>query len=77
MVQYDECIVDDGYTATSYLETNSNAYTAPNYNTLGNQFRLVPGLTQRIAFFQCGPNNAEIDRPGLVHVQYKPRKRQL
>ena len=70
----DECIVDDGFTGQCYLETNATALVAPNYNAFGAQAFLTPGLTHRIGFFQAGAHNAEIDRPGWVHVQYKPRR---
>jgi hypothetical protein len=73
----DECIVDDGYGATCYLETNATALIAPNYNTFGAQFKLIPGIAQRIGFFQVGAHAGEIDRPGWVHIHYKPRKRYL
>ena len=72
-----EAIVDDGFTNQCYLLTNASALVAPNYNAFGAQAYLVPGLTQRIGFFQVGAHNGEIDRPGWVHVQYKPRKRVL
>lgn len=74
---YDECIVDDGFSGTCYLETNATALIAPNYNTFGAQFKLIPGITQRIGFLQVGAHVGEIDRPGWVHVHYKPRKRYL
>jgi len=77
LLYVDECIVDDGFTGQCYLETNATALVAPNYNGFGQQPLLTPGLTHRIGFFQVGVNNAEIDRPGWVHVQYKPRKKVL
>lgn len=76
-VAQDKRIVDDGITDTYYLDNGAGANKIGIIQSGGGpQVQLIPGLTQRLYFWQAGQSlfNGAIDRLVSVRVAYRPRR---